>query len=116
MVKFKLKLNQIELKALGSSCLYESKSLGNVNCLEEIVLVDTLERLYLRTWNMFAIDREKYNLRLNAIEAHIVGHILAPKMKCSQELLISNLGCYIEIELDKQLDRELCLFNAKRHE
>ena len=115
MVKFKLKLNQNELKSVGTCCLYCMQQVHHVRTLQGLISVETCERLYLRMRNMYRPDKNEYTLRLNTAEVDAVVNHVVPVMEFSEEPFFNIVGCGIGEDLRKQIDRELTIFNAMHH-
>lgn len=116
MVKFKLKLNQNEMKAVGTCSLYCMQQVHHAKTLQGLINAETCERLYLRMRNMYRPDKNEYTIRLNAVEVEAIVNYVVPVMEFSEEPFFNIVGCGIGEELRKQIDRELTIFNAMRHE
>ena len=115
MVKFKLKLNQNELKLLVSSCLYVPKEYGNADDLGMLSAQEMCIRMSSRLASMFRTDKQKYNIRLNATEAQVLYAFIVPCLQLSEEPWHRSVGYGVAKELDRQLNHEMSVFNAMYH-
>ncbi len=113
MAKFKLRLNQNELKALGSSCMYAAREFKHVSEINELITVETCERLWNRVHNMYRPDVDKYTMRLSAVEAQTLMDFVFPVMQASEEIFFDLIAGAFSNELHHQLDREIHVLNAR---
>lgn len=115
MAKFKLKMNQNEMRVLGSCCAYTVRMGGKADSISRIAILETCERLWSRMRNMYRPDREKYTITLSAMEVVTLTSTVLPLMQDSEEPLLRTVGFAFSEELRKQIDRELTVFNAMHH-
>lgn len=115
MSKFKLKLNQMEMKTLGACCVYAARNAGRVECVAELAILETCERLWSRLRNIYRPDRDKYSLRLGVTEVHILTEVMLPLMQDQEEPLVRTIGYAFQEELRKQIEREVNIYNAMHH-
>ena len=115
MSKFKLKLNQMEMKTLGSCCVYAARNMGRVECVAGLAILETCERLWSRMRNMYRPDRDKYTLRLGAMEVHTLTATVLPAMRDMDEPIVRTMGYSFAEELRKQSEREINIYNAMRY-
>ena len=93
MVKFKLKLNQNEMKAVGTCSLYCMQQVHHAKTLQGLINAETCERLYLRMRNMYRPDKNEYTIRLNAAEVEAIVNYVVPVMEFSEEPFFNIVGC-----------------------
>ena len=115
MSKFKIKLNQMEMKTLGSCCVYAARNAGRVECVAGLAILETCERLWSRMRNMYRPDRDKYTLRLGAMEVLTLTAIVLPAMRDMDEPIVRTMGYAFAEELRKQSEREINIYNAMRY-
>ncbi len=115
MAKFKLKLNQDEMKAVGSCCVYAARSYGKAVSVDSLAILETCERMWSRLRNMYRPDREKYTVKLGAMEARVLTYTVLPAMRDSSEPYLHTVGYTLLDELRKQVEREVNIYNAMRY-
>lgn len=115
MARFKLKLNQMEMKTLGSCCVYAARNAGKVESVAGLAILETCERLWSRLRNMYRPDRDRYSIRLGAMEAHTLAATVLPAMREMDEPLVRTMGYAFSEELRKQIEREVNIYNAMRY-
>lgn len=115
MAKFKLKINQNEMRALAVYCEVSAKSLMSVSALHQLIWVETCERLWSRMRNMFRPDRDKYTLRLNASEVETLTVFVLPEAQDSDDPFVRSMGFTMKEELEKQASREINIYNAMNY-
>ena len=115
MSKFKIKLNQMEMKTLGSCCVYAARNMGRVECVAGLAILETCERLWSRLRNMYRPDRDKYTLRLGAMEVHTLTATVLPAMRDMDEPIVRTMSYAFAEELRKQSEREINIYNAMRY-
>lgn len=115
MSKFKLKLNQMEMKTLGSCCVYAARNTMIVKSVVGLAGVETCERLWSRMRNMYRPDRDKYTLRLGAMEVYTLTDVVLKTMRGMDEPLIRTMGYAFAEELRKQIEREINIYNAMNY-
>jgi hypothetical protein len=113
MAKFKLKMNQTELKALGSNCMFATREIGRVSTINELIAIETCERLWTRMQNMYRPDVERYTLRLSVVELKTLLAWVFPVMRKSDEIFFDLLAQSFENELLFQLGREMHVINLR---
>ena len=114
MAKFKLKMNQNEMRVLGSCCIYTVRMCGKVDSISRIAVLETCERLWSRMRNMYRPDRDKYTITLSAMEVITLTGSVLPRMQDSEEPLLRTVGFTFGEELRKQCEREINIYNAMR--
>jgi hypothetical protein len=113
MAKFKLKMNQTELKALGSNCMFAAREIGRVSTINELIAIETCEKLWIRMQNMYRPDVERYTLRLSAVELKTLLAWVFPVMNKSDEMFFYMLAQSFGNELFSQLSREMHVINLR---
>lgn len=112
MVRFKLKMNQNELKAVAAACSATPQLIEKPKNAAALSVVETCERLWSRLRNIYRPDRDKYSIRLGATEVHILTEVMIPIMKDQEEPLVRSIGYAMDEELRKQIEREINIYNA----
>lgn len=112
--KFKLKLNQNELKAIGAACECVVREYGDINDLTDLISVGTCEQLWTRLRNMYRPDLDKYTLLLSAAEVQVLLGIVSTVLNLGGEPFFAAVGSRIGLELNQQVDHELQAYKAMR--
>jgi len=115
MAKFKLKMNQNEMRVLGSCCAYVARMGGKADSISRIAILETCERLWSRMRNMYRPNRDKYTVTLSAMEVVTLTTTVLPMMQESGEPLLRPIGFAFSEELRKQGEREINIYNAMRY-
>ena len=115
MAKFKLKLNQNEIKLLAWCCMYAPGQAGKANGARDLAEQETCMKLAEKLLGMYRIDKTKYTLRLNTVETLVLSGQVAPRLQEAAEPLCRCMGDSIAEEMERQVDRELGVFNAMHH-
>jgi len=115
MTKFKLKINQNEMRALAVYCEVSAKGFRRIADLGELIDVETCDRLWSRMRNIFRPDRDKYTLRLNASEVATLRTLVLPEALLSEDSFVRSMAYAMKEELEKQVSREIMVFNAMHY-
>lgn len=113
--KFKLKLNQNEMRMLAAGCAVAAEYAYERKTVATLSVIEICERLWSRLRNMYRPDRDKYSLRLGATEVHILTEVILPIMQDQKEPLARTIGYAFQEELRKQIEREINIYNAMRY-
>lgn len=115
MTRFKLKLNQNEMKALAGGCTLAARNIEKPGNAAELAMVETCERLWSRLRNIYRPDRDKYTIRLSAMEVHVLAYYVLTWLRNTNEPYLRTMGYNLQEELRKQEEREVNVFNAMRY-
>lgn len=115
MKRFKLKLDQNELKLLWSCCMRTIQTDGKAIGLIDLAAQETVLRLAERLDGMFRCDKQKYTLRLSTMEAYAVRCWFIPMLEEASEPWMQTAGYCIADELERQRNHEISVFNARYH-
>lgn len=114
MAKFKLKLNNLEIRALAMTAANVGINGPKAESLQALMIFETLERLVSRIRNMYRPDLNKYCLRLSSIETHVVMTVLVGVMRDGGDPYMASLGNRIDESLYNQVNTEINIYNAMR--
>ena len=114
MAKFKVKLNDLEIRALAMTAANVGVKGPKAKSLTGLITYETLERLWSRMRNMYRPDLKKYCLRLNTTETQVVMEVLVPVMRSGDDPYMVALGNRIEDSLFNQVNTEINIYNAMR--
>lgn len=114
MAKFKVKLNDLEIRALAMTAANVGINGPKAESLQALMIFETLERLVSRIRNMYRPDLKKYCLRLNTTETQVVMEVLVPVMRSGDDPYMMTLGNRIEDSLFNQVNTEINIYNAMR--
>ncbi len=114
MAKFKVKLNDLEIRALAMTAANIGVKGPKVNSLQDLIIYETLERLWSRMRNMYRPGLKKYCLRLNSMETQVMRDVLATLMRSGDDPYMVSLGNRIEESLYNQVNTEINIYNAMR--
>ena len=114
MARFKLKLNDMEIRALAMAAANVGVRGPKVNSLQDLIIYETLERLWSRMRNVYRPDMKKYCLRLNSTEAQVMRDVLATMMRSGDDPYMVSLGNRIEESLFNQVNTEINIYNAMK--
>ena len=81
----------------------------------ELAMVETCERLWSRLRNIYRPDRDKYSIRLGAMEVHVLTCLVLPYLSNTNEPYIRTMSYTAQEELRKQEEREVNIYNAMRY-
>ena len=115
MAKFKLKLNQNEIKLLAWCCMYAPGQAGKANGARDLAEQETCMKLAEKMLGMYRIDKPNYSLRLNTMETYLLATLIVPRLQNSDNPLCRCVGYLIAEDLGRQVIRELEVFNAMHH-
>lgn len=120
MSKFKIKLNQAEMKFIAGVCMAAAAG-GDARMpqADQSVMIlamnETCERLWSRLRNMYRPDRDRYTVQLNAIEVTALTNVVTPLMREADNPGMRSVGYAMDEELRKQIEREVNIYNAMHH-
>jgi hypothetical protein len=120
MSKFKIKLNQPEMKFIAGVCMAVAAG-GDAwmpqadQSVMMLAMNETCERLWSRLRNMYRPDRDRYTVQLNAIEVTALTNVVTPLMREADNPGMRSIGYAMDEELRKQIEREVNIYNAMHH-
>ena len=120
MSKFKIKLNQAEMKFIAGVCMAAATG-GDARMpqADQSVMIlamnETCERLWSRLRNMYRPDRDRYTVQLNAIEVTALTNVVTPLLRGADNPGMRSIGYAMDEELRKQIEREVNIYNAMHH-
>lgn len=120
MSKFKLKLNQAEMKFIAGVCMAAAAG-GDARMpqADQSVMIlamnETCERLWSRLRNMYRPDRDRYTVQLNAIEVTALTNVVTPLLREADNPGMRSIGYAMDEALRKQIEREVNIYNAMHH-
>lgn len=120
MSKFKIKLNQPEMKFIAGVCMAAAAG-GDARMPQAdqsvmmLAMNETCERLWSRLLNMYRPDRDRYTVQLNAIEVTALTNVVTPLMREADNPGMRSVGYAMDEELRKQIEREVNIYNAMHH-
>ena len=120
MSKFKIKLNQAEMKFIAGVCMAAAAG-GDARMpqADQSVMIlamnETCERLWSRLRNMYRPDRDRYTVQLNAIEVTALTNVVTPLLREADNPGMRSIGYAMDEELRKQIDWEVNIYNAMHH-
>ena len=120
MSKFKLKLNQAEMKFIAG--VYMAAAAGGDARMPQadqsvmmLAMNETCERLWSRLRNMYRPDRDRYTVQLNAIEVTALTNVVTPLLREADNPGMRSFGYAMDEALRKQIEREVNIYNAMHH-
>ena len=117
MSKFKIKLNQAEMKFIAGVCMAAAAG-GDARMpqADQSVMIlamnETCERLWSRLRNMYRPDRDRYTVQLNAIEVTALTNVVTPLLREADNPGMRSIGYAMDEALRKQIEREVNIYNA----
>ncbi len=120
MSKFKIKLNQAEMKFIAGVCMAAAAG-GDARMpqADQSVMIlamnETCERLWSRLRNMYRPDRDRYTVQLNAIEVTALTNVVTPLLREADNPGMRSIGYAMDEALRKQIEREVNIYNAMHH-
>lgn len=120
MSKFKIKLNQAEMKFIAGVCMAAAAG-GDARMpqADQSVMIlamnETCERLWSRLRNMYRPDRDRYTVQLNAIEVTALTNVVTPLLREADNPGMRSIGYAMDEALRKQIEREVNIYNAMRY-
>ena len=120
MSKFKIKLNQAEMKFIAGVCMAAAAG-GDARRPQAdqrvmtLAMHETCERLWSRLRNMYRPDRDRYTVQLNAIEVTALTNVVTPLLREADNPGMRSIGYAMDEELRKQIEREVNIYNAMHH-
>lgn len=115
MSKFKLKMNGMEMKAVAMVAANIGINGSGPRSLQELVIYETLERLWSRMRNMYRPGRDRYTVQLNATEVDVLMTVVVPDLRNGDDPYITALANRIEDSLFNQVDKEINIYNSMRY-
>lgn len=120
MSKFKIKLNQAEMKFVAGVCMsaatgVDARMPQADQSVTLLAMTETCERLWSRLRNMYRPDRDRYTVQLNAIEVTALTNVVTPLMREADNPGMRSIGYAMDEELRKQIEREVNIYNAMHH-
>ena len=120
MSKFKIKLNQAEMKVVAGVCMSAATGIDARmpqadQSVTLLAMTETCERLWSRLRNMYRPDRSHYTVQLNATEVMTLTNVVAPLLRDADDPGMRTIGYAMDEELRKQIEREVNIYNAMHH-
>jgi len=120
MSKFKIKLNQAEMKFIAGVCMAAAAG-GDARMPQAdqsvmmLAMNETCERLWSRLRNMYRPDRDRYTVQLSAMEVTTLTNVVTPLLREADNPGMRSIGYAMDEELRKQIEREVNIYNAMHH-
>lgn len=111
MSKFNIKLNGEEMKVLAGYVAVVGRRSRMIKSMEELVRMEVLEKIYERMKRMYRPDKDKYNLKLSAVETYALQKDVLTEMGFSSDPYIGSILFRLEEDLMNQSAREINVYN-----
>lgn len=115
MNRFKVKLNGVEMRMIGITAVNAARDHGAANCAMDLVVMDSLERIWSRLRNMYRPDKDRYTVQFSSVEAFVMTDWIVPTLLATDDPMPQSLGMRLEQELFNQINRECNIYNAMNY-
>ncbi|MCQ2275421.1 MAG: hypothetical protein MJZ87_00515 [Bacteroidales bacterium] len=115
MNRFKIKLNGVEMKQLAMTAVNVAKCQCPVSSEADLVLTETLERVWSRLRNMYRPDKDKYTVQMSAVETSVIYAYVVPFLVATDDPMLQSFGMRLEQDLFNQINRECNIYNAMNY-
>lgn len=115
MNRFKIKLSGVEMRVLAMTAVNVSKELCPVKDISDLVLTESLERIWSRLRNMYRPDMDRYTVQMSAVETSVTTDWIVPWLLSSDDPFMQSFGGRIQQELYNQINRECNVYNAMNY-
>ena len=115
MNRFKIKLNGVEMQQLAMTAVNVAKYICPVGSVADLVLTESLERVWSRLRNMYRPDKDKYTVQLSAVETSVIYVHVVPFLVETDDPMAKSLGMRLEQDMFNQINRECNIYNAMTH-
>lgn len=112
MNRCKIKLNGMEMKVLAMSVANAGVASGSVTNLQELMRMESLERLWSRLRNMYRPNKEKFTVQLSASEAETLLHVVIPYAVNNCDGYVMSFCSRIEEQLRNQVNGVINIYNS----
>lgn len=115
MIRIKLKMSGQEMQVMAKSILATGRAI-EVSGIDSLLASTTLEHLFIRMYQAYAPNRDKFTFRLSLMEATVLNRFVLPAMMQDEGSLDFFVAVGIKDFIDRKIDTEVAMFNSMKSE
>jgi len=115
MIGIKLKMSQQEMQVMAKSILAVGRSI-DVSGMDSLLASSTLEHLFIRMYQSYAPNRDKFTFKLNLMEATVLNRFVLPAMMQAEGTLEFFVAYEINECICRKIDSEVAMYNTMKAE
>ena len=104
-----------EMQVMAKAILTAGRSI-EIAGIDSLLASTTLENLFIRMYQAYAPNRNKFTFKLNLTEAAVLNRFVLPAMMQDEGTLDFFVAVGIKDFIDRKIDTEVSMFNSMKSE